>query len=443
MITFNGRGLIGRRGSLTDTTLERPDVVPEESPVLDALEQFAQFVDEVVDSKQPGPIYWEGNPNRIAIRSVARVLCKWRHAYKSDRPPFALVVRLARDLPNVLIDVAGHPKRILQRRRAMEPINRLRELDSSCVRWLTRQPGNTLAEKSGHRRAVLAVQRYESVDTLENRVVRDLLKRCAALARDYLRQHQTNYPNHDWIRNTADFLKLCRRLESLPQLQEASGLPSFPKPNYVLLHETRYKQIWRAYTEVIRQQRRRQQLWTWRHQVYADMATIAWMNAASKDLFERQTRKAAHRFELRIRETPLRGTFFDWTGLPPAWNLSHEGAFYIGPMESACDVAKLVKSSGINIDLAKLANCIDTEDQAAFVTTWNRAQCKAAKLVVTFADVVGRAESLGNIRCRENEAILTLVDCVTGKQLIQHAVPLALIKHPDSLGTLHREWCLS
>ncbi|MGB7323262.1 MAG: DUF2357 domain-containing protein, partial [Rubripirellula sp.] len=311
------------------------------------------------------------------------------------------------------------------------------------VCWLTRQPGNTLAEKSGHRRAVLAVQRYESVDTLENRVVRDLLKRCVSLASDYLRQHQTNFPNHEWIRMTDHFRKLCRRLESLPHLQEVSGLPSLPKPNYVLLHESRYKQVWRSYMEVIRQQRRRQQLWTWRHQAFADMATIAWMSSASRGLPDRQVRKAAHRFDLRIRETPLRGTFFDWAGLPPVWNPSNDSAFYIGPIESFGDVAQLVKSFGVDLDVEKLAENFGNEDQAAFATTWNRTECHAAKLDVAFAGDTRRAEGLGDLRFGENEVMITLIDCVTGKQVRQDVVPLALIENPRSLDTLHQEWCLS
>lgn len=415
-------------------------VVPEESPVLDALEQFAQFVDEIYDAPRSRIIQWEGNPNRFAMRSVGRVLCKWRHAIKPNRPPSALIVRLARRLPNVLADVAGHPKRILQRKRAMEPINRLRELDSNCVRWLTRQPGNTLAEKSGHRRAVLAVQRYESVDTLENRVVRDLLKRCSALARDYLRQHQANYPSHEWIRMTADFLNLCCRLESLPQLQEVSSLPSLPKPNYVLLHESRYKQVWRSYTEVIRQQRRRQQLWVWRHQAFADMATIAWMSSASLGISDRHARKSAHRFDLRIRETPLRGMFFDWTGLPPVWYLNPESAFYIGPKESA---AQLATSFNFDIDVAELASSSNDQPGGTFVAAWRRTEVKIAKLMIAFADDELQADSPGDSCFGRDEALLGLVDVRTGKQLKQQVVPLALIENQRFLDTLHHEWCFS
>jgi hypothetical protein len=417
---------------VSEASIDLADIAPDDSLILDALEQFAQFVDELYDTPRSRPIYWEGNPNRVAIRSVGRILCKWRHAVKPNRPPSALIVRLARRLPAVLSDVAGHPKRILQRRRAMEPLNRLRELDSNCVRWLTKQPGSTLAEKSGHRRAVLAVQRFESVDTLENRVVRDLLRRCGSLAANYLRQYRSQFPNHEWIRMTDDFLKLCRRLESLPHLQEVSGLPSLPKPNYVLLHESRYREIWRSYTEVIRQQRRRQQLWTSRHQAFADMATVAWMNSASRLMSERQSRKSAHRFELRVRETPLGGSFFDWTSCPPVWSMTRDSAFYVGPTES--------------LRYLPTTTLIEAETSIGnSIVSWDGSRIKAWQLQVNFPgeSMLTGSEDL----LPDDQVAINLIEINQGSRNdnkgIRMVVPLALSAHPNSFDRYQSEWLLS
>ena len=417
---------------MSEASIDLADIAPDDSLILDALEQFAQFVDELYDTPRSRPIYWEGNPNRVAIRSVGRILCKWRHAVKPNRPPSALIVRLARRLPAVLSDVAGHPKRILQRRRAMEPLNRLRELDSNCVRWLTKQPGSTLAEKSGHRRAVLAVQRFESVDTLENRVVRDLLRRCGSLAANYLRQYRSQFPNHEWIRMTDDFLKLCRRLESLPHLQEVSGLPSLPKPNYVLLHESRYREVWRSYTEVIRQQRRRQQLWTSRHQAFADMATVAWMNSASRLMSERQSRKSAHRFELRVRETPLGGSFFDWTSCPPVWSMTRDSAFYVGPTES--------------LRYLPTTTLIEAETSIGnSIVSWDGSRIKAWQLQVNFPgeSMLTGSEDL----LPDDQVAINLIEINQGSRNdnkgIRMVVPLALSAHPNSFDRYQSEWLLS
>jgi len=408
------------------------DLVPEISPTLDALEEFAQFVDELYDVPKPNAIAWEGNPNRVAIRSVGRLLCKWRHAVKPNRPPSVLIVRLSRKLPNVLSDVSERPKRILQRRRAMEPLNRLRELDSNCVRWLTRQPGITLAEKSGHRRSILAVQRYESVDTLENRVVLDLLRRCTVLASNYLRQHQQRFPNHAWIRMTADFLALCRRLQTLPHLREVSGLPSLPKRNYVLLHESRYQKIWHAYTEVIRQQRRRQQLWTWRHRAFADMAVVALMNSAGRMLKQRDERKAGHRVDVHLRETPLRGQFFDWgRSPPPLWNLSERSSFFVGP--SDCEQPW---SSNIHTKLAEDASL------AFCVVIRRKSSTKVYGLRAHFADDPNNRSVHAEVRA--DQVLLQVIDLsYSTSQRLENddfLVPLAMLGKPHCFDTFVERW---
>ena len=118
------------------------------------------------------------------------------------------------------------------------------------------------------------------------------------------------------------------------------------------------------------------------------MATIAWMSSASRGLPDRQA------------------------------------------IESFRDVAQLVKSFGVDLDVGKLAEDFVNEDQVAFVTTWNRTECRAAKLEVAFAGDTRRAEGLGDLRYGENEVMLTLIDCVTGKQVRQDVVPLALIENP-------------
>ena len=123
------------------------------------------------------------------------------------------------------------------------------------------------------------------------------------------------------------------------------------------------------------------------------------------------------------------------------WNLVDDTTFYIGPIESIVDVARLVKSFGVDSDIAKLTQDFRHQQQGTFVTTWNQTKSNAAKLEIAFAGDTERTDGLGG--CSENEAIVTLIDCVTGKQVGQHVVPLALIDNPNFLDTLHREWCSS
>lgn len=408
--------------------IDNHDVAFEESPILDSLEQYAQFIDELYDVRHNRSVFYEENVGRIAIRSVRRVLREWNRAYNPNRPPSALIVRLARRLPHLLTDVVNQPKKILQRRRTMEPIHRLRELDATCVRWLTRQPGNTLAEKSGNRRAVLAVHRFESVDTLENRVVRDLLQRCISLATSYLRQHAKKFPDHDWVIMTADLLKLCRRLLALPHMQEISSLPSLPKPNYVLLHESRYQEVWRSYMEVIRQQRRRQQLWKWRHEAFAEMVTIGWMSSASRLMLDPTARCTAHRFDLRVKESVTEGRFFDWSALPPIWKMNTRASFYVGPVES------------IKLLLPSISTRFESTNGFGIVR-WFDSKVHHSRLQVTFK---------GDIGCGENGIEQETTVSWNDPQSRTHAqsnpksivLPIRLIEQPAFLDRYVDDWCM-
>lgn len=311
------------------------DDAPVDSPVLDALERYADFVDEIHNQPRPRLARWEGNVDQLAIRSLGHLLCKWRHSSRPDRPPHALIVRLAMTLPDLLTRVCRSPKHLLSRRRSVQPLRRLRELDSTCVRWITRQPGVSLVEKAGHRQAVLAVERFESMDTLENRVVLSLLRLCRALARSYLRQHESRFPSHDRVRSTSDFFRLCTRLLADPKLREISPLSGVPKPNYVLLHDDRYHKIWRAFLEVSRQQRRKHLLWEHRLAVYTEMATIGFWCAASRRCQHATHRKAAHRHDVWIRQRPIEGQFLDWRLSPPLWQVDSEHSVYVGPEDIA------------------------------------------------------------------------------------------------------------
>ena len=258
------------------------DIAPDDSLILDALEDYSRFIDELFDQPKSHAAYLERNVGDTAIRSVGRVIYKWRHASKDDQPPLTLIVRLSRRLGGIVSDIGQHPRKILERKRSMEPVNRFRELDSTCVRWLIRQPGLTIVEKAGHRRQILAVQRFESVNTLENRVLVDLLKRCRALATDYLRQFACRFPAHPWIQATQRFKRICEHFVNAPELASVKPLTSIPQPNYVLLHESRYHEIWLAYAQVMRKQQRRQQLWQSRKTVWAELCMLAIWSSMSR-----------------------------------------------------------------------------------------------------------------------------------------------------------------
>lgn len=295
---------------------------PDESPLLDALERYADLVDEirlVVRERRIGAIAWEGLADRIAICSWGRLLRRWRHAIRPDRPPYSLAVRLSKDLPVLLHQVTSSPKRVLRREREREPLHRIREFDSTCMRWVCRQPGVSLAEKAGHQRTLLAVRRFESLNTLENRIVFTLVQRTVRLCRDYLRQHRSVFPSHDRVDRVHKLLRQCRRLLDDPMFADIGLLESIPTPNYVLLHDDRYHAIWGLFVLVMRRQRRRQVLWNHRDSLLLEMLMIATNEFLSRKAL-RFDRKVGLRYDASLLPSANSGTFVPRDCTPPFWD---------------------------------------------------------------------------------------------------------------------------
>lgn len=297
------------------------NVVPEHSPLLDALEGYADLLDEIrliVNTRNDRRLTWEGPTDRATLCSWGRLLCKWRHSMRPDRPPHTLVVRLSNDLPKLLQQVCRVPKRLLCRERELEPLHRLREFDSTCMRWVCRQPGLSLPEKAGHRRSLLAVRRFESADTLENRVVLSLIRRSIRLCHDYLRQYGEEFKTHSRIEGVRSFLRLCRHLLHESLFLQVVPLESVPIPNYVLLHEGRYHKIWQMFLLVMRRQRRRQVLWNHRLTLLQDMLLIAGNEYLSRKVAP-LARKAGARYDVVLLPHAHEGSFLRVDCAVPYW----------------------------------------------------------------------------------------------------------------------------
>jgi hypothetical protein len=304
------------------TTLLDDPTLPEESFLLDVLERYADLVDEirlVVQDRRSGGLTWEGMADRLAVCSWGRLLRRWRHAVRPDRPPYSLVVRLAKVLPELLRQVTASPKRVLRREREREPLHRIREFDSTCMRWVCRQPGVTLAEKAGHQRSLLAVRRFESINTLENRVVLTLVRRSVRLCRDYLRQHGEAFAGHERVLGVKALSRQCRRLLEDPMFVEVAQLESIPTPNYVLLHDDRYHLLWRLFLLVMRRQRRRQVLWLNRYSLLREMLIVAANEYLSRAASQVE-RKAGLRYDVVLLSNPYGGGFLDVSCEPPFWD---------------------------------------------------------------------------------------------------------------------------
>ena len=192
---------------------------------------------------------------------------------ESPDPPLELIVRQAESMRALIAELASHPRRILRRTREQMPLGRVQQLDTTCIRWLSRQPGRDVYERAGPRQRILAVARYETLDTLENRVLRAFAELSRNVARDYCRRYDALRHSVRW-RLVDRYAAECRRISR--ELREVGiGLPEPPVvPNFVLLQEPRYRRVWIAWRELLRRLDEQDEAWRWQHRLWADFCRL-------------------------------------------------------------------------------------------------------------------------------------------------------------------------
>jgi len=192
---------------------------------------------------------------------------------ESTVPPMALIVRHAQKMQKVTQNLFEKPRHILRRLRELIPVDRVQQLDISCVRWLSRQPGTDVYERAGPRQRILAVQRHQSVDTLENRVFVDFAKRTKLSASKYSKRYEKLKKSERWI--LVDFYG--RRSHRMGHELRAAGVSTIQHPvvpNFVLLQDIRYRRLWKAYLELLRQSDDEDECWRWQHRLWLDYALL-------------------------------------------------------------------------------------------------------------------------------------------------------------------------
>lgn len=198
----------------------------------------------------------------------------WRAAEQESEPLVSEIVLQASTMPRRLKDILERLRRVLRRERAMVPLDRVQEMDQASMIWLTRQPGNTLAERAGPSQRVQAVVRRESFDTGENRVVHAWCRLADAAARDWLRHNQ-----HARIsRRFGEVEKLGRLIRmGIRDLEELKiGIASEDQlPNFVLTQDPDYREVYEAWRRLLNEKRRLDELWAWQGRTWSDFCALA------------------------------------------------------------------------------------------------------------------------------------------------------------------------
>jgi hypothetical protein len=238
-----------------------------------------------------------------------------------------VIVRIALEFRDDLVRLSESPRKILRRERRLTPVGRVQQVDDACLVWLVRRPGRTAVEKAGPTQQILSVVRTEDYDTLENRVLRDFLRRCIGAADLYIREHKGHFEQSTRYRAVAILRDTCRRLLRDTPLAQVRSLPGFPQPNYVLLHDRAYRELWGWYMRLVRRLKVTDDAWRWQRRLWSDFVRlsvaceIVHANGGQREFSARMP--FAH--DLWVREEQDAGCWLhpmDWPG--PVW-LKTEG----------------------------------------------------------------------------------------------------------------------
>lgn len=249
------------------------------------VQEFEEFhgniysYDDAVDSVTNSPDDpKKGERRRYSPRTVTwdAILDRFIAFKDGDPARLDLIVKQARRMQPFLRDICRGPKRVLQRIHEQAPLDRIQELDTHCLLDYARRPGRNAPEKAGGRQRLMSVQRHESFNTLENRVVVDFCRRSMALCRSYLEQHkkldQSKSPRLRSVRKYQQFLMAYLAdvaWQDVKPLSEPCRMP-----NYVLSENPLYVEIWKSYLEILKNADLRECIWRWPRRIWADLMRV-------------------------------------------------------------------------------------------------------------------------------------------------------------------------
>lgn len=154
------------------------------------------------------------------------------------------IFRIVSHTKDAVIGILEHTRNKILREHAMLPIHSAREVDSSSVQWLSRQPGRTLREKLSGKPYIKAVNRRASVDTAENRLFKAFLCRLEVILMG--RQDVLPVGREGICEELLVTIQRWLRSENACEIGEWENLP----PNNTLLQDKRYRKIWDGWIQI-------------------------------------------------------------------------------------------------------------------------------------------------------------------------------------------------
>jgi hypothetical protein len=207
---------------------------------------------------------------------------------RQEEAQMALIVDLLqdRDLIDNMIGIAKRPRKILQRIRESTRLDRVREMDSACIRNLARAPGRSVAEKAGSKQEILSIVRTEEVQTQENLLSSWVFKKTNLMSKRYQQDHDRNRKSN----RMKMVVQRSNQLDSEYVISELSKLDTrrleMPvKANYTLMMNQRYHSIYRAYQKICDEEKVLDDSWEWQRRLWGQTSRLviySWLENEAK-----------------------------------------------------------------------------------------------------------------------------------------------------------------
>jgi hypothetical protein len=292
-----------------------------------------------------------------------------------DKAMRGLIVKHAQRMQPYLRTIEQGPKRVLQRIHQDARLDRIQEQDAYCLLDYSRRPGRTAPEKAGSRQRLLSVQRQESHNTLENRVVLDFCRRSIHACRNYLNEHR------GFTAMTSDRYKAVEQYSRflLAYVKGVVWIDVKPMtepcrtPNYVLSQNPMYVEIWKGYLELLQHADLRERIWRWPRRAWADLvralisSSLHKLFASWHDVFRLADRPVSVTKNLALMRLFAKATY------PGGWRIesSDAGCLHVVDREAiGTFFADALNIEQCNADAYLVWLPDDTKLQARLIPIW-------------------------------------------------------------------------
>ncbi len=237
-------------------------------------------------------------------------------------PQGELLARHARHLRRVLEDLGARPRVALRTEHRLLKLQTVHRTDAKTLRWLSAQPGRNTAERAGVRQRMKAPKRYETLATLENRVLR-------AFAALTVRETKT------WLENTGSnenrdailaHQRRTRRIESVLRDRQVPEAKPPVRPNFALRFDPRYREIWRAWMELRALNTATELQWMWQQRTFMELLEFrAAMKLQQAVRDGRDGGTLSHAPVLKARHPPNQGRYLHDAGIRATFGIVADG----------------------------------------------------------------------------------------------------------------------